>query len=126
MAFHGGGNSIADTSDTAFIIAEPTDVPPVATPLVFRVHPPRPNPFGADLAVRYDLPEPTPVTVDVYDAAGRRVARLLGGGMQPAGQHRVTWNGADGRGRPVGSGIYFIRFITKNERRTVRALRITN
>jgi hypothetical protein len=27
----------------------------------------------------------------------------------PAGRHQVTWNGLDGQGHAVGSGLYFCR-----------------
>lgn len=42
------------------------------------------------------------------DVAGRRV-RVLADGLYGAGVHRVSWEGADDAGRPVGAGVYFYR-----------------
>ena len=39
---------------------------------------------------------------------GRRV-RLLVDARQEAGFYRVTWDGADGAGAPVASGVYVYR-----------------
>jgi hypothetical protein len=36
------------------------------------------------------------------------VARIASGRL-PSGVHRLTWDGRDGTGREVASGIYFVR-----------------
>jgi flagellar hook assembly protein FlgD len=41
--------------------------------------------------------------------SGRLVQRLESGPRQ-AGIHAVRWDGSDGRGRVVPSGVYFVRF----------------
>jgi hypothetical protein len=33
-------------------------------------------------------------------------------GVSSAGVNRVTWNARDDAGRPVGSGVYFVRFAS--------------
>jgi flagellar hook assembly protein FlgD len=33
----------------------------------------------------------------------------LADGYRPAGNHSVTWDGRNGRGEPVASGVYFYR-----------------
>jgi flagellar hook assembly protein FlgD len=61
--------------------------------------------------IRYRVP-PTdgrlPVTLDVFDVAGRRVRRLVGSSL-PAGEHSVQWDGTGENGAAAGSGIYFYR-----------------
>ena len=57
---------------------------------------------------RDTLRESEDVTLAVYDAAGRRVVTLFDG-WASAGTTRVEWTGVDGRGRRVGSGVYFCR-----------------
>ena len=42
---------------------------------------------------------------------GQRVA-VLDQGQQPAGRHRLHWNGRDGEGRHLASGIYLYRLVT--------------
>lgn len=47
-------------------------------------------------------------TVTIYDVAGRRVREVVRGDF-PAGYRTTTWDGRDQRGRPVASGIYFVK-----------------
>jgi len=67
-----------------------------------------PNPFRASTTVSYGLPGVQRVTVTVYDIRGAFVRNLVSGTL-PAGRHQVVWDGRDGRGRHVGSGVYFCR-----------------
>ncbi|HSG29663.1 MAG TPA: FlgD immunoglobulin-like domain containing protein, partial [Candidatus Krumholzibacterium sp.] len=66
----------------------------------------RPNPFNPATVIEYYLPVPAHVVVEVYDAAGRSVARLADAVME-AGPHSVAWNGTGRGGDPVSSGVYF-------------------
>lgn len=52
------------------------------------------------------------VRVDVYDVRGRLVARLLDEDRIDPGESRIAWNRRDSSGRPVGSGVYFVRLRT--------------
>ena len=61
------------------------------------------------------------MTVAVYDARGARVAFLVDAG-KPAGANSVRWNGRDGRGIPVASGVYFVRLRTPLGERVTRAV----
>ncbi len=68
-----------------------------------------PNPFNPSTSIIFYLPEAAPVTLDVYDAAGRLVSRLLDGATKERGTHTVEWRGTDDAGRTVSSGVYFYR-----------------
>jgi hypothetical protein len=67
-----------------------------------------PNPFTTNTSIEYTLGERMHAVVGIYDAAGRLVARLDQGTLG-AGTHRVEWDGRDGSGNVVGSGVYFYR-----------------
>ncbi len=67
-----------------------------------------PNPFNPITTIRFGLPEKGRARVEVYDVAGRLV-RLLAEGARPAGEHEVVWDGRDGQGHSVSSGVYFYR-----------------
>jgi hypothetical protein len=86
--------------------------PPVGdrddTPTVTRLGTNVPNPFNPSTRIRFDLATPERVRVDVYDVAGRLVARLVDG-PYPSGFHSVVWDGIDRRGSQVASGVYFVR-----------------
>ncbi|HEX7069976.1 MAG TPA: DUF4832 domain-containing protein [Rhodothermales bacterium] len=72
------------------------------------LHPAVPNPFDQEARIRFELEEPTHVTVDVYDAMGRRTERLLDA-FRPAGIHDLRFL-ADGRP----SGQYFYQLVTSS------------
>ena len=56
--------------------------------------------------------------LDVYDLAGRRVRRLMSDSNIKAGITTVLWDGSDGQGRDVASGVYFARLRVGAEQRT--------
>jgi hypothetical protein len=67
-----------------------------------------PNPFNPSTVIRFTLPEPSLVAVDVFDVRGRRV-RVLVRGHRGSGPHTVSWDGMDDAGDPVGSGVFLYR-----------------
>jgi hypothetical protein len=67
-----------------------------------------PNPFNPSTEIRYYLPEKCSVSLDVYDISGALVARLTERN-QVKGNHTALWDGKDGSGRQVSSGVYFYR-----------------
>ena len=85
---------------------EPVYIPPEKHPQV-QSHP---NPFNPSTTISYELPARGHVRLDIYDAAGRRIVRLVGA-VQDEGVHRIVWDGRDSNGSQVASGIYFSRLI---------------
>jgi flagellar hook assembly protein FlgD len=77
-------------------------------PAVALTSPPGPNPAGLTGVVSFSLPLPTDARVEIFDIAGRRVARLLDG-PRSAGTHTVEWDLTDDSGRAVASGVYLWR-----------------
>ncbi|MDH4038916.1 MAG: T9SS type A sorting domain-containing protein, partial [Candidatus Krumholzibacteria bacterium] len=47
-------------------------------------------------------------TIRLYDVTGRLVKTLVDE-PRPAGAHQVSWDGRNGRGEPVATGVYFYR-----------------
>ncbi len=70
-----------------------------------------PNPFGAETSIRFTLPSKTQVNLSIYDVSGRLV-RSVYNDAATAGEHHATWDGKDGFGSEVSSGVYFIRLAT--------------
>jgi hypothetical protein len=68
----------------------------------------QPNPFHATTMIRYAVPQETDVHLAVFDARGR-LTRVLADGAAGPGVTGVVWDGRDGQGRSVPSGIYFYR-----------------
>jgi hypothetical protein len=80
-----------------------------------------PNPFNASTTIEYRIALPAKVDVAIYNVLGRRV-QTVGGTIQPAGAHRVNWDGRDDRGQPVASGIYLYRLMIGDRSETRRML----
>ncbi|RKX70179.1 hypothetical protein DRP53_05850 [candidate division WOR-3 bacterium] len=92
-------------------------------PTVFALGHGRPNPFALTTAIPFQLPKPVVVTLTIYDIDGREVRRLVDG-IKEAGFYTVNWDGKDGRGKPVPSGVYFYRLETDGYTATRRIVRI--
>jgi hypothetical protein len=88
-----------------------------------RLDPAVPNPFRGATLVRFTLPEPAEVSVEVFDVGGRRVTELLRG-RRSAGSHAVTWDGRGPDGVPVAAGVYLLRVRTPDAVRTRDVVRL--
>jgi len=82
-------------------------------PVSFSLDQNYPNPFNPRTEVRFALPARSNVNLAVYDLLGRHVKTLVSGELD-AGYHVVTWNGDDGAGNAVSSGIYFYKIETND------------
>lgn len=67
-----------------------------------------PNPFNPRTTIGFGLASGGPVTVDIHDAAGRRIATLHRGDLG-AGRHELVWDGRDAHGGACASGVYLVR-----------------
>jgi hypothetical protein len=74
-----------------------------------------PNPGNPAIQLRFDLPRPTSVRLNLHDLAGRHV-RTLHRGPLAAGPHAFTWDGRHADGRPAASGVYLARLVTAADR----------
>ncbi|MXY97453.1 MAG: S8 family serine peptidase [Gemmatimonadetes bacterium] len=72
------------------------------------LYPNAPNPFTASTNIRFELSEPVHVTLTIYNLLGRRI-RVLVDQTQGPGRYARIWNGMDGDGRAVPSGVYLYR-----------------
>ncbi len=83
-------------------------------PLRYTLRQNYPNPFNPITTIPFDLPEPSVVTLALYDLMGREV-RVLIRGEVPAGFQRVPWEGTDNRGNPLSSGVYLVKFFARSQ-----------
>jgi PKD repeat protein len=70
-----------------------------------------PNPLNPETTISFKLSTPGRVTIRVFDVNGRLVRSLLDE-SRSAGYQDVRWNGTDGNGTKVSSGIYYVRLDT--------------
>ncbi len=99
------GSDTADpfeyTVSTGTRVASKT--PTSVLPRVARLLPCYPNPFNGQTVVRFALPRPERVRVDVFNLLGEKVATLLNGWASP-GEHKLRW-----APRGLAGGVYFVQ-----------------
>lgn len=71
-----------------------------------------PNPMKSSAVIRLtgEVPSSGVCAIQIFDAAGRSVARLSGVGATAATMG-FRWDGRDNRGVPVPSGVYYLRSL---------------
>ena len=74
-----------------------------------------PNPALEGSVLEFTLGAPSPVTLEVFDLAGRRVATILEGRMLEAGTHSHRWDLRDDSGHRLAPGIYVVQWRTPAE-----------
>jgi 3-phytase len=68
-----------------------------------------PNPFNPRTTIHFRTLEASRVHLGIYDAGGRLLRVLADADMEP-GEHHRELDAEDDAGRPLVSGIYFVRF----------------
>jgi len=82
--------------------------------------------FAQDhLAIGFTLGRSSPVTVRVYNRAGRLVREVVSGQRMPPGASLVRWDGRDRAGVPVTDGLYLVSVQAQGltERKTIAVVR---
>lgn len=69
----------------------------------------RPNPFSPSTNISFYLPQEGQVSLEVFDAAGRRVSVVIDGRICGSGITTVAFDGRDQNGAKLSSGVYFYR-----------------
>ena len=93
------------------------------SPRVFAVRIAGANPFRAQTGFAIELPGPQRLQVALYSVDGRLV-RSLFDSDRAAGRHLVLWDGKDGTGRSVPSGVYLARIQAGPHRANQRVVRL--
>ncbi len=87
----------------------------------FKVGPNYPNPFNPSTTIPIYTPRGEEIEISVFNVIGQKIARVYDGYLSP-GNHRFIWNGRDGAGHPVPSGVYFYRVISHSGVTVVRKM----
>lgn len=69
-----------------------------------------PNPFNPSTQIEFSIPHQESVNLSIYDVHGRLVQVLVDQQQYSPGTYRVQWDGLNGSGAKVASGVYFARF----------------
>ncbi|MBI1807882.1 MAG: T9SS type A sorting domain-containing protein [Ignavibacteria bacterium] len=80
----------------------------VESPVAYSVYQNYPNPFNPTTTIEFDLPDPSIVTLKVYDILGQEVATLLNHEQMDDGRQEVEFDAAT-----LASGVYFYRLVAE-------------
>jgi len=92
-------------------MSDPSSLGPADMFLLYQNYP---NPFNAGTEIRFQLPKNVFVELTIYNILGQTV-RTLVQGHKNAGHHLLQWDGRNGDGLIVPSGVYFSRLIIKRQ-----------
>lgn len=106
---------LADGSHFVRVPYAPDDSSDVVPPAAIVLYQNYPNPFNPSTMILYYASNECRVTLDIYDIAGRPIARLLEREHTPAGFHTAEWLGVDGAGEAVSAGVYICRLTDGRE-----------
>ena len=67
-----------------------------------------PNPFNPNTNISFSLDKAAPATITIYNQKGQ-IVKNFDMPMANQGVTTLNWNGTDGYGKAVGSGVYFFR-----------------
>jgi hypothetical protein len=109
------------SSTTIYLSPTNLNIPtPTNTSSTIELFPNHPNPFNLETVIRFSLPRPARVELEVYTVHGQLIKHLTSGHL-PAGIHSLKWNGRNNDGLPVPSGVYLCQ-IKSGEQRLVRSM----
>ncbi|MFO7891224.1 MAG: FG-GAP-like repeat-containing protein [bacterium] len=91
--------------------------------LDFKLYSNYPNPFNPETTIHYQIEKYSQVKLVIYNSKGRKV-RCLVDKFQNPGKYKVTWNGLDDNGNPIGSGLYFCRLVSNDKFKVIKMVKL--
>ncbi len=79
-----------------------------------------PNPFNNITQIQFTLSQNQHIRLKILDLTGKEVKTLVNNRME-TGNHEITWNGTNNRGKEVSSGVYLYE-LTDGRFRSVKKL----
>ncbi len=83
-----------------------------------------PNPFWNTTQIQYQLPNPTKVSLGIYDISGQLVNTLINEKKEASGIHEVYWDGQNNQGKEMPNGVYFVKLKANDFSKTTKLVYI--
>jgi hypothetical protein len=106
----------SDSSNTVALIYTGNDEHSLI-PAVFALQQNYPNPFNPSTLIHYSLSKSGQTNLCIYNMKGELIRKLIDTPM-PAGYHSIRFDGKDMQGKPLGSGTYFYRLNSAEQKIT--------
>jgi hypothetical protein len=90
-------------------------------PIEFKFNQNYPNPFNNQTIFNYSVGMKSEIEIAVYDILGNKIKTLFSG-EQAKGKYQINWDGTNGTGSSVTSGIYFTRFNSNVFSSTIKSI----
>jgi hypothetical protein len=74
-----------------------------------------PNPFNPSTNIMFGLPKDDRIELNIYAVNGQRIIQLVNEQLEK-GYHTIVWNGQDGNGNSVASGVYIYEILANGKR----------
>ncbi len=75
-----------------------------------------PNPFNSSTTIMYEIPEPSDISIVIYDLLGKEVEKLIATHRSP-GRYQINWSAKN-----IASGIYLCRLISDKHYETKKII----
>jgi len=111
LSVNGPGGSDTETKYNYIISVNQTGIKSLKgdmLPSKYYLYQNYPNPFNSLTIISFDLPQPSNVSISIFDLNGRLVSNILNRKRQ-AGYHSISWDASS-----LSTGIYFIKMETNN------------
>jgi hypothetical protein len=89
-----------------FVILPAMNIGSNEIPKEFMLYSAFPNPFNPSTTIRFDLPEDSFVSINIYDMMGRKVKTLINDNIS-VGRRSISWDGTNDLNQSVSAGTYF-------------------
>ena len=98
--------------------ADCVDLSNTSIPIEFSLSMPYPNPFNPSVKLDFSISETQIVDISVYNLNGEYLENVMDG-MQTVGHYNISWDASS-----YPTGVYFIRFISKEKTKTMKVMLI--
>ncbi len=104
-------------ADVPYLFANPNVIPAIivpmekqnhGTPMAYQLYQNYPNPFNPSTTIQFEIPNPSVVTVKVYNILGQEVAALLDNTAVDKGMQSLNFNASH-----LASGVYLYRIVAQ-------------
>ena len=93
----------------------------VSGPVLFTLSQNFPNPFNSSTSIKYKIFKSGPVKIAIINSKGEEVRSIINK-YHHAGEYLIQWDGTDGQGINMASGIYFYKIISDGRIKTQKMI----